>query len=164
MGQVHHGSATTTAAIHRAIQCSQDRLRQLAARSHINPKPVASPPSRSSAKPGQTTRPCSCMTCTIKLRDQTPVRQDRSHPGRRAWCARCRAIAHRGQDGRQRCVRRSAAPAPWPPRVFSWPSSFLDFASGMGTAGPPPERCCIRRPRALHRRKFWSPQMSRSWM
>src|SRR5215203_734393 len=41
MGQVHHGSATTTAAIRRAIQNSQASLRQLAKRYRINPKTVA---------------------------------------------------------------------------------------------------------------------------
>src|SRR3954463_114579 len=41
MGQVHHGSATTTAAIRRAIQHSEASLRTLAKRYGINPKTVA---------------------------------------------------------------------------------------------------------------------------
>lgn len=41
MGQVHHGSATTTAAVRRAIQHSQESLRVLARRHGINPKTVA---------------------------------------------------------------------------------------------------------------------------
>ena len=41
MGQVHHGSATTTAAIRRAIQNSQESLRALAKRYGINQKTVA---------------------------------------------------------------------------------------------------------------------------
>ena len=41
MGQVHHGGATTTAAIRRAIQHSQESLRVLARRHGINPKTVA---------------------------------------------------------------------------------------------------------------------------
>src|SRR5215208_1418925 len=41
MGQVLHGSATTTEAIRRAIQNSQASLRSLAKRYSINPKPVA---------------------------------------------------------------------------------------------------------------------------
>ena len=41
MGQVHHGSAPTTAAIRRAIQHSQESLRQLAKRYGINQKTVA---------------------------------------------------------------------------------------------------------------------------
>jgi len=41
MGQVLHGSATTTEAIRRAIQHSQESLRVLAKRHGINPKTVA---------------------------------------------------------------------------------------------------------------------------
>jgi hypothetical protein len=41
MGQILHGSATTTEAIRRAIQNSQASLRELAARFGINPKTVA---------------------------------------------------------------------------------------------------------------------------
>src|SRR4051795_8373744 len=41
MGQVLHGSATTTEAIRRAIQHSQESLRQLAKRYGINQKTVA---------------------------------------------------------------------------------------------------------------------------
>ena len=41
MGQVLHGSATTTAAVRRAIQHSQESLRALAKRYGINPKTVA---------------------------------------------------------------------------------------------------------------------------
>src|SRR3954467_3800545 len=41
MGQVQHGSATTTAAIRRAIQHSEASLRTLAKRYGINPKTVA---------------------------------------------------------------------------------------------------------------------------
>src|SRR5215217_4062525 len=41
MGQVLHGSATTTEAIRRAIQNSQASLRSLAKRYSINPKTVA---------------------------------------------------------------------------------------------------------------------------
>src|SRR4028118_1923951 len=41
MGQVLHGSATTTKAVRRAIQRSQESLRTLARRHGINPKTVA---------------------------------------------------------------------------------------------------------------------------
>ena len=41
MGQVLHGSATTTEAVRRAIQRSQESLRTLAKRHGINPKTVA---------------------------------------------------------------------------------------------------------------------------
>lgn len=41
MGQVLHGSATTTEAVRRAIQHSQESLRALAKRYRINQKTVA---------------------------------------------------------------------------------------------------------------------------
>jgi hypothetical protein len=41
MGQVLHGCATTTEAVRRAIQHSQESLRALASRYAINPKTVA---------------------------------------------------------------------------------------------------------------------------
>jgi Helix-turn-helix domain len=41
MGQVLHGCATTTEAIRRAIQNSQESLRALSKRYGINPKTVA---------------------------------------------------------------------------------------------------------------------------
>jgi len=48
MGQVLHGSATTTEAIRRAIQDSQKSLRALSKRYGINPKTVAKWKKRSS--------------------------------------------------------------------------------------------------------------------
>ena len=48
MGQVLHGSATTTAAVRRAIQHSQESLRALARRYGINQKTVAKWKKRSS--------------------------------------------------------------------------------------------------------------------
>ena len=49
MGQVLHGSATTTEAVRRAIQRSQESLRTLAGRYGINPKTVAKWKKRCSA-------------------------------------------------------------------------------------------------------------------
>ena len=48
MGQVLHGSATTTEAIRRAIQHSQESLRALSKRYGVNPKTVAKWPRRTS--------------------------------------------------------------------------------------------------------------------
>lgn len=48
MGQVLHGSATTTEAVHRAIQHSQESLRALSKRYGINQKTVAKWKKRSS--------------------------------------------------------------------------------------------------------------------
>src|SRR6202051_4221714 len=48
MGQVLHGSATTTEAVRRAIQHSQESLRALAKRYGVNPKTIAKWKSRTS--------------------------------------------------------------------------------------------------------------------
>jgi transposase len=48
MGQVLHGSATTTEAVRRAIQRSQESLRALARRYGVNPKTIAKWKARSS--------------------------------------------------------------------------------------------------------------------
>ena len=48
MGQILHGSATTTEAVRRAIQHSQESLRALARRHGVNPKTIAKWKSRSS--------------------------------------------------------------------------------------------------------------------
>jgi transposase-like protein len=48
MGQVLHGSASTTAAIRQEIQDSQESLRALAKRHGVNPKTVAKWRSRTS--------------------------------------------------------------------------------------------------------------------
>ena len=54
MGQVHHGGATTTAAVRRAIQQSQESLRVLAKRHGINPKTVAKWKKRTSVQDERT--------------------------------------------------------------------------------------------------------------
>src|ERR1700678_1354491 len=48
MGQILHGSATTTEAVRRAIQHSQESLRALAKRYGVNPKTIAKWKARSS--------------------------------------------------------------------------------------------------------------------
>ena len=50
MGQVLHGSATTTAAVRRAIQHGQESLRTLAKRHGINQKTVAKWKNRTAVK------------------------------------------------------------------------------------------------------------------
>ena len=54
MGQVVHGSATTTEAVRRAIQHSQASLRALAKRHGVNPKTIAKWKSRKSVSDLQT--------------------------------------------------------------------------------------------------------------
>jgi hypothetical protein len=50
MGQILHGSATTTGVVRRAIQRSSDSLRALAKRYGINPKTVAKWKKRTGAR------------------------------------------------------------------------------------------------------------------
>jgi transposase-like protein len=66
MGQVLHGSATTTEAIRRAIQRSQESLRALAKRYGINQKTVAKWRKRSSLAdlPTGPTKPKSTVLST----------------------------------------------------------------------------------------------------
>lgn len=54
MGQILHRSATTTEAIRRAIQHSQESLRALSRRYGVNPKTVATWNKRESAADRQT--------------------------------------------------------------------------------------------------------------
>ena len=62
MGQVLHGSATTTEAVRRAIHHSQESLRVLAKRYGINPKTVAKSCTSSWRSTGQQSSPSSNCT------------------------------------------------------------------------------------------------------
>ena len=68
MGQVLHGSATTTEAVRRAIQHSQESLRALAKRYGINPKTVAKWKQRTSVtdQPTSARNPACCAPETCR--------------------------------------------------------------------------------------------------
>jgi transposase InsO family protein len=72
MGQVHHGGATTTAAVRRAIQQSQDSLRALARRHGINPKTVAKWRKRTSVQ-DQRTGPKEPRSTVLTLDEEAVV-------------------------------------------------------------------------------------------
>ena len=84
MGQVLHGSATTTAAVRRAIQESQESLKRLAARHGINPKTVAKWKKRATVedRPMGPTRPGSTVlspqqeALVVAFRKHTLLRLD----------------------------------------------------------------------------------------
>ena len=78
MGQVHHGSATTTEAVRRAIQHSQESLRALAKHSGINPKTVAKWKKRGSTADRPTGREPRMQQCFRSRR-----RRSLWQPGRR---------------------------------------------------------------------------------
>ncbi len=69
MGQILHGSATTTEAVRRAIQHSQESLIALSKRYSINPKAVAKWQRRSSSTlHGSTTMARASSTYSLKHR------------------------------------------------------------------------------------------------
>lgn len=78
MGQVLHGSATTTEAVRRAIQHSQESLRALAKRYGINQKTVAKWKKRSSVA-NVPTGPKEAHSTVLSLEDEAVVVAFRRH-------------------------------------------------------------------------------------
>ena len=78
MGQVLHGSATTTEAIRRAIQRSQESLRGLAKRCGINPKTVAKWKQRGSVA-DRPTGPRQPRSTILSLEDEAIIVAFRRH-------------------------------------------------------------------------------------
>ena len=78
MGQVLHGSATTTAAVRRAIQDSQESLRVLARRYGINPKTVAKWKKRKSVK-DRPTGPKAPHSTVLSLEEEAVIVAFRRH-------------------------------------------------------------------------------------
>jgi transposase-like protein len=78
MGQVHHGSATTTAAVRRAIQHSQESLRELAKRYGINPKTVAKWKTRTSTADHKT-GPSEPKSTVLSAEDEAVIVAFRRH-------------------------------------------------------------------------------------
>src|SRR5918993_4162532 len=78
MGQVHHGGATTTAAVRRAIQHSQESLRGLARRHGINPKTVAKWKKRTSVQ-DQRTGPKDPRSTVLTLQEEAIIVAFRRH-------------------------------------------------------------------------------------
>ena len=97
MGQIPHGSATTTEAVRRAIQHSQESLRGLAKRYGVNPKTVAKWKARSSVsdlptgpkEPRSTVLPAAEEAVVVAFRRHTLLPLDDWLPnGRRAFRSR----------------------------------------------------------------------------
>jgi len=78
MAQVLHGSATTTAAVRRAIQHSQESLRALAKRYGINQKTVAKWKRRTSAA-DLPTGPKQAKSTVLSVEDEAIVIAFRRH-------------------------------------------------------------------------------------
>ena len=108
MGQVLHGSATTTEAIRRAIQHSQESLRALARRYGINQKTVAKWKRRNS--PGDLpTGPRDPRSTVLSLEDEAIVVAFRRHtllPLDDCLYALQPTIPHLTRSSLHRCLQR----------------------------------------------------------
>lgn len=108
MGQVLHGSASTTAAIRRAIQNSQESLRALAKRHGINPKTVAKWRSRSSTsdiRPG----PKDAHSTVLNIEEEAMIVAFRKHtllPLDDCLYALQASIPHLTRSSLHRCLQR----------------------------------------------------------
>src|SRR3712207_1710329 len=108
MGQVHHGGATTTAAVRRAIQHSQESLRALAKRHGINPKTVAKWQKRTSVQ-DQRTGPKDPRSTALTLEQEAIVVAFRRHtllPLDDCLYALQPAIPHLTRSSLHRCFQR----------------------------------------------------------
>ena len=108
MGQVLHGSATTTEAIRRAIQHSQESLRALAKRHGVNPKTVAKWRKRSSVA-DRRTGPKTPRSTVLSPEDEAIVVAFRRHtllPLDDCLYALQATLPHLTRSSLHRCLQR----------------------------------------------------------
>src|SRR5271167_3843348 len=108
MGQVLHGSATTTEAIRRAIQHSQESLRRLSRRYGINPKTVAKWKKRGSVA-DLPTGPKEAKSTVLSVEDEAIVVTFRKHtllPLDDCLYALQATIPHLTRSSLHRCYQR----------------------------------------------------------
>ena len=108
MGQVHHGGATTTAAVRRAIQQGQESLRALAKRHGINPKTVAKWKKRTSVQ-DQRTGPKEPRSTLLSTEEEAIVVAFRRHtllPLDDCLYALQPTITHLTRSSLHRCFQR----------------------------------------------------------
>ena len=108
MGQVLHSCATTTEAIRRAIQISQESLRALARRYGINPKTVTKWKKRTSAS-DLPTGPKEARSTVLSLDDEAVVVAFRRHtllPLDDCLYALQATIPHLTRSSLHRCLQR----------------------------------------------------------
>ena len=108
MGQIHHGSATTTAAVRRAIQHSQESLRVLAKRHGINPKTVAKWKKRTWTE-DRKTGPTDPRSTVLSIEDEAVVVAFRKHtslPLDDCLYALQPTIPHLTRSSLHRCLQR----------------------------------------------------------
>ena len=108
MGQILHGSATTTEAVRRAIQHSQESLRGLARRYGINPKTVAKWKKRDSVSdlPTRTEGPSRPSSRARKRRSSSPSARHTLLPLDDCLYALQPTIPHLTRSSLHRCLQR----------------------------------------------------------
>lgn len=108
MGQVPHGCATTTAAVRRAMQHSQESLRALAKRYGINPKTVAKRKKRTSTS-DRKTGPTEPKSTVLSVEDEAVIVAFRRHtllPLDDCLYALQATIPHLTRSSLHRCLQR----------------------------------------------------------
>ena len=108
MGQVLHGSATTTEAIRRAIQNSEESLRVLAKRHGINQKTVAKWRKRTSVA-DLPTGPKDAKSTVLKVEEEAVIVAFRRHtllPLDDCLYALQPTIPHLSRSSLHRCLQR----------------------------------------------------------
>ena len=108
MGQVLHGCATTTEAIRRAIQHSQESLRSLSKRYGINPKTVAKWKKRGSVADLKT-GPREAESTVLSIEDEAIIVAFRKHtllPLGDCLYALQATIPHLTRSSLHRCLQR----------------------------------------------------------
>jgi transposase InsO family protein len=108
MGQVLHGSATTTKAVRRAIQHSQESLRGLARRHGINPKTVAKWKRRTSTA-DLPTGPKAAKSTVLSIEEEAVIVAFRRHtllPLDDCLYALQATIPHLTRSSLHRCLQR----------------------------------------------------------
>jgi len=108
MGQILHGSATTTEAVRRAIQHSQESLRALAKRYGINPKTVAKWKKRT-ATADLPTGPKEARSTVLSVEDEAMIVAFRRHtllPLDDCLYALQATIPHLTRSALHRCLQR----------------------------------------------------------
>ena len=108
MGQLLHGSATTTAAVRRAIQHSQESLRRLARRYGVNPKTIAKWKQRSSAA-DRPTGPKQPHSTSLSAEDEAVIVAFRRHtllPLDDCLYALQPSLPHLTRSSLHRCLQR----------------------------------------------------------
>jgi transposase InsO family protein len=111
MGQVLHGSATTTAAVRRAIQHSQASLRALAKRYGINQKTVAKWKKRTSTA-DRKTGPSEARSSVLSVEEEAAIVAFRRHtllPLDDCLYALQPTIPHLTRSSLHRCLQRHGA-------------------------------------------------------